>query len=161
MSFGQVKSMSRRYFSEKLKKQVMSSSSESVKSYLQVNPYLKPQGDLTSNPVVQLWINRLRLQTEEYCHIHKTRKVCFFCKEYFTSAHYLVECPVTASPSFQEILTEDEHSFQPLVQAQKILSKLHIPRALEIFSKYIVKRPPKISCSNPQHGILRYFGYHL
>jgi ribonuclease HI len=161
MSFGQVKSMSRRYFSEKLKKQVMSSSSESVKSYLQLNPYLKPQGDLTSNPVVQLWINRLRLQTEEYCYIHKTRKVCFFCKEHFTSAHYLVECPVTASPSFREFLTEDEHSFQPIVQAQKILSKLHFPRAMEIFSKHIIKRPPKISCSNPQHGILRYFDYHL
>ena len=161
MSLGQVKSIARRYFVEKLKTQILSSTSETVLNYIKINPSLKPQGDLTSNPLVQLWINRLRLETEGYCYIHSTRQVCFFCRETFTAAHFLVECPVSANSSFRECLTEEEHSFHPSIQAQRILSKLINPRSLEIFSRCILKRPPKVACNNPQHGLIKYSGQHL
>ena len=85
-----------------------------------------------------------------------TRQVCFFCRETFTAAHFLVECSVTANSSFRECLTKEEHSFHPSIQAQRILSKLKIPRSLEISSWCILKRPPKVACNNPQHGLIKY-----
>jgi len=128
---------------------------------MKINPSLETQGDLTSNPLVQLWINRLKLETEGYCYIHSTRHVCFFCRETFTAAHFLVECPVSANSSFRECLTEEEHSFHTSIQAQRNLSKLKIPRTMEIFSRCILKRPPKVACNNPQHGLIKYSGQHL
>ena len=155
ISLGQIKSSVRKYYRGKVKEELAMSGSTGVQKYLYINPSLKPLKSKISNPLIQAWLNRFRLETDTYCFIHNNPVLCNYCQEAFSATHYLTECPVTGVPSFLEPLTTEEHSYIPQLQTQTILFKMDKGNTLDIFSKYLLKRPPKICCPHQEHGLIR------
>jgi ribonuclease HI len=153
-SMGQCKSAIRAFFTNKTINTFSESKHPYIQRYLKVNPCLKSPNLPSTDPIVQVWFNRLRLNSDQYCYIHKCCTLCYYCKSRFTPQHYLSECPVTAFLTFAHILSQSEHNLTPFYQHAIILQKASRPKSLDIFSKYILKTPPKIQCSNTNHGII-------
>ena len=123
-------------------------------NYHSINTSLKPPNQVASDPMTQQWINRLKMETDVKCYQHDSRNVCGYCNHPFSSVHYLIECPVTASPDFLECLTIDQHQNHPKSKAQAILHSLNTSNPHHYFLKGLRKRFPKVKCTHPEHGLI-------
>jgi len=127
-----------------------------VKRYLQVNPRLSQQTQLSSHPRVQRDINRLRLGVDSWCYTHKTHTICSYCKLRFTPEHYLCTCPVTSSNMMLQCLTPEEHSLDYSEMAPVIIQKLSKTEYIKVLSKALIKYPISITCMSPNHRKIDY-----
>ena len=75
-------------------------------NYLKFNPSLKQPPQITQNPSIQQWVNRLKIETDKWCYQHSVPTTCGYCNRPFSARHYLVDCSATASPDFLQSLTE-------------------------------------------------------
>ena len=131
-------------------------SAAQIRHYKCSNPTLKPQNRSNLLPAIQRSLNHLRLDSDSWCFEHNTKNKCFYCHLDFSTHHYLIECPVSASPHFLEELTLEEHSLYPVYQAPIILNKItrkDMPkRIVTHFNKY----PVRAVCPFPEHGDLQH-----
>ena len=165
---GQVKSTIKRYIKQTTLEELNSIISSPVANpnvrtlpalvtrYLQVNPKLSPQSQLSPSPRVQRDINRLRLGVDSWCYAHLTYMVCNYCKLRFTPEHYLCTCPVTSSHIFLQCLTPEEHSLDYKDMAPIILHKLCKEQYIKPLSNALVKYPISIKCENRNHRKIDY-----
>ena len=154
VSLGQVKSCIRKYYSSKTRELFQTSEHRFLQSYLKINPSLTTSPVTFPDPLIQVWYNRLRVDSDQYCYIHNCHTLCYYCKDKFNSQHYLAECPVTSWLTFSHMLNQSEHNLIPLYRYAVILQKASRPESTAIFSKYVGKNPPKFQCTNKSHGLI-------
>lgn len=164
-TIGQVKSIIRRHISQCTQnyftKQVVATSDNEPKSaafrrYLSLNPSLHPQKFITSSPATQRTINRLRCDTESWCYQHATNTNCVYCDALFSTEHYILDCPVTARPSFTQLLDITEHAACPNAKATSILKRMSSSSAIGKEETALSRHPIRTKCRHPEHGIIPY-----
>ena len=124
--------------------------------YLQVNPKLSPQSQLSPSHRVQSDINRLRLGVDSWCYAHQTYMMCSYCKLRFTPEHYLCTCPVTSSHIILQCLTSEEHSLNYNEMAPIIIQKLCKEQYIQPILTALIKYPISITCKNRNHRKINY-----
>ncbi len=125
VSVGQVNSKIRSVFSKKLVKKIKNLVHKPVyQKYLTINPTVKPLDIAWTNPVLQQWVNRLRMGSDEWCYQHDTPNRCGYCADEFSAAHYLIGCPVTSSNDFLECLSEPDFCLPPDKKATIMLTQI-------------------------------------
>ena len=157
-TIGQIKSTIRQQLKSQTEKWFADRDPESqYRNYLKINPSLKQPPQITKNPSIQQWVNRLKLETDKWCYQHSVPTTCGYCNHLFSAQHYLVDCPATASHDFLQPLTEREHSLPSKEKSQCILRYLYTASTNLHFLKSIQKRLPKVKCPHPEHGSLNSF----
>ena len=151
-SLGQCKSLIKKFFENKEKERFGSSNHQSNQRYLKFNPLLKKPKLIHPDPVTQFWFNRLRMDVDRYCFLHSYEVVCGYCESKFSAQHYLTVCPVSSHMTFSQLLRESEHSLSLEKQEMAILNRASCQASIDIFSKYLMKTPPKLFCPHVQHG---------
>ena len=151
-SLGQCKASIKRFFTNKTRTEMSKSAHPAIQRYMKLNPSLSTPKLTSSEPSIQLWINRLRLDVDTFCYIHECNMVCCYCDNKFTAQHYLSECPVTAHMTFTHMLSEEDHDQSAAEQHIIILQKASHAKSITIFSKYLFKTPPKFQCAHGGHG---------
>ena len=159
-TLGQVKSSIRRYLSQTTKDFFGKEATKPVPAtshgmkfslYLALNPSLKPQGVSSHPPSVSRTLNRLRLDTDSWCYIHRRSCLCAYCGEQFSPSHYLLVCPKTSSPEYREQLTIADHGLPLEEQSMKILKRLGSHPLGTRWLKEIRQHPLSVTCSHPGH----------
>ena len=161
-TIGQIRSKIRAVIRMKTQNWFSSHPSESAYSrYRIVNPSLSHPDMPVMDPIIQQWVNRLRVDSDVSCYQHDTLNTCVYCNFPFSAGHYLLECPISASPDFCEPLTEQEFSLPNQLKAPIILAKITKIGSFHFLKKGLIKHPPKIKCPHPEHGLLSSFQMNL
>jgi hypothetical protein len=154
-TIGQVKASFKEVLSKETTKWFKSQPSDSAyRNYHAVNTSLKPPQQVSPDPMTQQWVNRLKMETDVKCYQHDSRNVCGYCNHPFSSTHYFIECPLTASPDFLECLSLDQHQVDPQSKTQAILHSLNTGSSHHYILKGLRKRFPKVKCTHPEHGLI-------
>ena len=171
-TIGQVKSYIKRHQKARFKLEFQNLATENTtvraptstitnlaQQYLSVNPSLAGQQQITTCPNLQRDINRLRMDADKWCYQHKSSMRCSYCELPFSSSHYLLTCPATASHSHEimQCLTPSEHDLTFKDMSSVILRKLSTTVNASPLCALIKRYPIRIYCEFPEHGDIPYF----
>jgi len=154
-TLGQVKSTFKEVLTKETIKWFKQQEDDSAyNNYASINFSLKAPPQVSPDPCTQQWVNRLKLETDLWCYQHNNHNVCGYCNYPFSSIHYFIQCPITASPDFLECLSNEQHNGSPKSKAQIILSNINKDQYKKWIIKGLQKHFPKVRCTHPEHGLI-------